>query len=438
MGQGADVAEGELMESTERGGSPRAVMERTLSDPDRLAAVLRTELLDSAEEEVFDRMTRLAARLTGAPVSFISVLDEGRDYYKSCFGFEEPLASGRELTGRTFCHYAAVSDQPLIIPDTRADEVYRGVPTVETLGIAAYLGIPLKTSDGQVIGSFCAVDFEPREWSADDVEILVELAGSALREVELRAAMKEAGRLTESRARLVRGFSHDLKNPLGAASGHAELLEDGLLGDLTPRQRESVGRIRHLLATALELIDDVVELARAEAGEVQLQEEEVDLRGLASELMDEYRAQVEAAGLGLSAELPADLLVVRSDPRRIRQIMGNLVANAIKYNREGGRVALRLEPRTRSVGAGAATAWVAVDVEDTGVGIPPEQHHLLFREFTRLAPETTDGSGLGLAISRRVARALGGEITFESAPGRGTTFTFWMPIRGPAAESSFP
>lgn len=422
------MAEADVIEREETSTPTRAEIERTLSDPERLASVLRTELLDSAPEEAFDRMTRLAARLTGAPVSFISVVDEGRDFYKSCFGFGEPLSSEREVTGHTFCHYAVVSDEPLVIPDTRAEEEYSQVPTVESMGVAAYLGIPLKTRDGQVIGSFCAVDFEPREWTAEHVEILSELAESALREVELRAAVREAERLTEGRARLVRGFSHDLKNPLGAASGHAELLEEGIFGELNPRQRESVGGIRRLLASALDLIDDVVELARAEAGDIQLQVEEVDLRGLTSELIDEYRAQVEAAGLGLTAELAPEFPVVRTDPRRIRQVLGNLVANAIKYNRQGGRVGIRLEPRPRAVGSRGAPGWVAVDVEDTGAGIPPEQHPLLFREFTRLSPEVADGAGLGLAISQRVARALGGEITFVSAPGQGTTFTFWMPV----------
>src|SRR5687768_16872638 len=114
-----------------------------IHDPKRLAVLRETGLLDSPTEEAFDRLTRLAAKLTAAPVTFISLVDEGRDFYKACFGFPEPLASERELTGTTFCHYALVSQGPLVIEDTLAHPIYREVPTVQTLGVRAYLGIPL-------------------------------------------------------------------------------------------------------------------------------------------------------------------------------------------------------------------------------------------------------------------------------------------------------
>jgi PAS domain S-box-containing protein len=160
----------------------------SLHDSRRLDAVRGTGLLDSVPEDAFDRLTRLAAKLTGAPVTFISLVDDGRDFYKSCFGFPEPLASERQLTGTTFCHYAIVSDGPLVIPNTLEHPVYREVPTVQTLGVQAYLGIPLITSEGHALGSFCAIDFKPRDWSPLDIEVLQELATSTLREIELRAA----------------------------------------------------------------------------------------------------------------------------------------------------------------------------------------------------------------------------------------------------------
>lgn len=160
-------------------------------DPSRLAAVRATGLVDSAEEEAFDRLTRLAAKLSGAPVTFISLVDEGRDFYKSCFGFPEPLASERQLTGTTFCHYALVSHGPLVIEDTLAHPIYRNVPTVQSLGVRAYLGIPL-ILNGVAIGSFCAIAFEPRTWSPLQIEVMEELAASTMREIELRAAIETA------------------------------------------------------------------------------------------------------------------------------------------------------------------------------------------------------------------------------------------------------
>ncbi|HET9013465.1 MAG TPA: GAF domain-containing protein, partial [Gemmatimonadaceae bacterium] len=123
---------------------PRDVgLQATRVDPARIAAVRATGLLDSDVEEVFDRLTRLAVRLVGVPAAFISLVDADRDFYKSACGFGEPLASVRELTGPTFCHYTVQRTEPLVIPDTAADPVYRDVPTVRTLGVAAYVGVPL-------------------------------------------------------------------------------------------------------------------------------------------------------------------------------------------------------------------------------------------------------------------------------------------------------
>lgn len=167
----------------------RQDLSSTVGDTTRLEAVRATGLLDSPAEEEFDRLTRLAAKLTGAPVTFISLVDENRDFYKACFGFPEPLASSRELTGTTFCHYALVSNGPLVINDTHANPIYRRVPTVESLGVRAYLGVPLVTAAGHAIGSFCAIDFSPREWTPLDVEVMQELAASTLREIELRTAL---------------------------------------------------------------------------------------------------------------------------------------------------------------------------------------------------------------------------------------------------------
>jgi hypothetical protein len=136
-----------------------------VQDPERVAALRRTGLLGSDAEEAFDRMTRLAVKLLRVPAAFISLVDHDRDFYMSAHGFGEPLATSRELTGRTFCHYAIGSDQPLVINDARADPVYSAVPTVESLGVAAYVGVPIPGPEGHILGSFCAIDHSPRHWT---------------------------------------------------------------------------------------------------------------------------------------------------------------------------------------------------------------------------------------------------------------------------------
>jgi GAF domain-containing protein len=165
-----------------------ALIQARIESPRRLAAVASTGLLDTPPEPSLDRLTREAAQRLLVPAAFVSLVDRERDFYKSHFGFGEPLNSVRQLEGRTFCHYAIASVQPLVIDDTTRDPEYRDVPTVTTLGVRAYLGVPLVLDGGEIIGSFCAIDFEPRRWRQHDVQVMTDLAASTLREIKSRIA----------------------------------------------------------------------------------------------------------------------------------------------------------------------------------------------------------------------------------------------------------
>ncbi len=161
---------------------------RAQSSPRRLAAVAATGLLDSPTLGGFDRLTRIGTQLLQAPTTFISLVDEHRDFYLSHCGFGEPLASARELAGQTFCHFTIEGETPLAIPDTKSHPVYRKVPTVESLGVAAYLGVPLVLVSGEVIGAFCAVDSVPREWTEPQIRNAEDIASLVVTEIELRRA----------------------------------------------------------------------------------------------------------------------------------------------------------------------------------------------------------------------------------------------------------
>lgn len=179
---------------TARGTKPpsEAKVKSKIADPKRLNALRRIGILDTPPEESFDRLTRLGAKLTEAPATFVSLVDENRDFYKSTFGFGEPLATVRQLEGRTFCHYSIASDSPLVLDDVTQDSVFNEVPTVQALGVRAYVGIPLVTTDGHIIGSFCAIDFKPKHWTERDIDILSDLAHSTMREMELRSLIQES------------------------------------------------------------------------------------------------------------------------------------------------------------------------------------------------------------------------------------------------------
>ncbi len=172
--------------SAAAGGS--AFLVGALKDPKRLAALKATGLLDAPATAGFDRITRLGAAVLNVPATFISLVDDHRDFYLSHCGFGEPLASERQLTGQTFCHFTVQGERPLIIPDTRADPMYAKVPTVESLGVAAYLGVPLVLLSGEVIGAFCAIDFAPHAWTESQVLAATDLASLVVSEIELRQA----------------------------------------------------------------------------------------------------------------------------------------------------------------------------------------------------------------------------------------------------------
>lgn len=244
----------------------------------------------------------------------------------------------------------------------------------------------------------------------------------------------QAEQAMESRARLIRGISHDLRNPLGVADGNAQLLEMGVRGPLTSQQREILGRVRHGIGAAVEIVSDLLELSRAEAGELEVQTSPIDVAPILAAAADDHQFQAEEHGVVLECEVPLQLPRVATDAQRVRAILGNLVSNALKYTPAGGRVTVSAAVTEGSpCGSGR---WLALSVADTGPGIAPENRERIFDEFFRAhaTAAAARGLGLGLAISRRVARALGGDVTVESEVGSGSTFTLWLPADEAAAH----
>jgi PAS domain S-box-containing protein len=169
-----------------------------LADPGRLAALQRTNLLDTPAEAVFDRLARLAARMLDTPVAVMSLVDRDRVFFKACYGMPEPLASAREAPVlHSLCRYVLATGQPLVVRDVRWDRLASDNPFMAELGATAYLGIPLALSSGHVLGSFCVVDRRPRDWTRDEVASLTDLAALVMDEIELRGDL-EAHELTDA------------------------------------------------------------------------------------------------------------------------------------------------------------------------------------------------------------------------------------------------
>lgn len=231
----------------------------------------------------------------------------------------------------------------------------------------------------------------------------------------------ELEQLTKSRERLIRGLGHDLKNPISAADGYLQLLEHQAKAHLPPKRQLHIERARRALHRALDLLENLLDFARAEAGNLEIKFEEVHIGTIAEQVAEEYRAQAEANGLELGVHMPEEIPTIASDGRRIAQILGNLLSNAMKYTDEGS-VTVEVKVEEERVG---------VLVRDTGRGISPEDQARIFQEYFRASKEE-EGAGIGLAISRLLARILDGDLTVESTPGEGSTFTLWLPRKGGA------
>ncbi len=168
-------------------------------DDARLAALYDTMLLDSAPEEAFDRLTRLATMTVHAPVSLVSLVDKNRQFFKSCIGLNEPWSSARETPlSHSFCQYVVASREPLIINDARQHPWVKDNLAIRDLNVGAYAGIPIATRDGRILGSFCVIDTKPRQWTDEEIGILKDLAASVMTEIELRAAARSAYQLMEA------------------------------------------------------------------------------------------------------------------------------------------------------------------------------------------------------------------------------------------------
>ena len=254
-----------------------------------------------------------------------------------------------------------------------------------------------------------------------------------LRELErVHERRRDAEAASQAKSEFLSCLSHELRTPLNAVLGFAQLLAHDPATPLTAAQGQRVAMIRQAGEHLLAMIGDLLDLGAAESGRLPLQTTDFAPVDLALECVDLMRPQAVAARVHLAAPAGDGSLRVRADPRRLRQILLNLLGNAVKYNRPGGDVRLWL--------ALAAPGSVSLTVEDTGPGIAPEDLPRLFQPFTRLGRDQArvPGSGVGLALTRRLAQAMGGEVTVASVPGVGSRFTVTLPASGAGDAAGGP
>jgi len=294
--------------------------------------------------------------------------------------------------------------------------------------------VPVWTHDeiGQLTNSFnqMAAHLEKREKDLKDLNQTLEQRVEA-RTQELDRAMREAERANQIKSEFLATMSHELRTPLNSVMGYSQILLQRIAGDLNPLQHSNVERILASSKHLLNLINDILDLSKIESGRFEIFAEPFQLQEWVDGIAKEVKTLTDAKNLQfhieVGEEMPPQLI---GDSFRLRQITVNLLSNAIKFTDEGS-IWLRISK-------GNPADWI-IQVEDTGIGIPPHAQEYVFDEFRQADSSSTrkyGGTGLGLAIANRLVKLMGGKIILKSEIGKGSSFTLTLPLRTELAPTT--
>ncbi len=266
--------------------------------------------------------------------------------------------------------------------------------------------LPVQAADGVVIGA---------------AALIQDVTERVAREQELRFAMETAQSANKVKSEFLAAMSHELRTPIGAMSAYADLLADGIFGKVSPTQREPLGRIKSVGQHLLGIVEQILTFARIEAGRETAQATDADAVRITREAIFAVEPLVAKKCLALNTVFSADEIPMRTDPVKLRQILINLLGNAVKFTQQGG---ITIEVRTPT------SDTVSFAIRDTGPGIAPTDLARIFDPFIQASASHSrshEGTGLGLSVSRELTRLLGGDLVVSSELGVGSVFTVTLP-----------
>ena len=425
----------------------------------RLAELSRlvSESLDAERVQQF--VTQAAADLLGADLTRLFLVDPSGD----TVSLASVVATGSGASAEdswlptphlpihgTILGRAVLTRTRQFTRDLQTDPLARYKNWVRQHGYHSQMIVPLVVGT-RAIGTLDVTYRSIREPGRDDIELLESLAAQAASAIQNAQLYDQAIESSRLKSEFVANMSHEIRTPMNGVIGMAGLLLDS---DLDPEQRDFAETIRSSAEALLTIVNDILDFSKVEAGRLELEIVDCDMRQLVEDVADLLAESAHRKGLELvtllEPEVPA---ILRGDPGRLRQVLTNLIGNAVKFT-DAGEVMLRVSVAPSSGDtpgvAGPRPAelstpeWTSVrfEVRDTGIGIPEEARSRLFQAFSQADGSTTrryGGTGLGLTISRQLVELMGGRIGVESAPGRGSTFWFTVPLeRSEAMPASMP
>jgi PAS domain S-box-containing protein len=353
--------------------------------------------------------------LDNAPCGFVSFSDDG-----TMVGVNRTLA---DMLGYTRAELEGWHLQKILPPGARVFYNTHVFPILKMHGVAEEIYIALRTKEGRDLPMLMNGVRRERGGAPLNDCVFVRMLQRHEYEDQLLQARRLAEQEGEAKSKFLSMMSHDLRTPLTAIYGHADLLATGFHGDLSEAQRSSAETIKEAARDVGRLIDDILSFAQLASGKVAVRPQPVPLIGAVERAAALIRFRIEQAGLSFRVDGCADDVTATADPDRLQQVLLNLLTNAIKFTPPGGEVTVSCERRDDRA---------LIRVRDSGIGIPPDHLERIFDPFVQLAggealDPTQRGVGLGLAISRDLAHAMGGDLRAESTPGQGSLFTIDLP-----------
>jgi signal transduction histidine kinase/DNA-binding response OmpR family regulator len=390
-------------------------------------------------DEVLDRIVTHAVQLSGTDGGSMLELSDNRFQVRTAYGTSpdllERLRETRIEVDGTLVGRAATEGRPLKIADLRDAPMDAHLQVLRDAGWRSMIVVPM-LREGRIVGALVVRRKTPGGFAEETCELLQTFASQSamailnarlFRELERKSAELEA--VSRHKSEFLASMSHELRTPLNAVIGFSEVLLERMFGDLNERQEEYLRDIwdsgRHLL----DLLNDILDLSKVEAGRMHLERSTFSVSDVLESCLSQVRPRAVQRGVSLQLEVARDVGLIDADELRFKQVVLNLLSNAVKFTPTGGAVMVRVTTD------GAA---LAVSVTDTGIGIAAEDRERIFESFQqgRRGPAQPEGTGLGLTLSKRIVELFGGEMWLDSEVAVGSTFGFRVPLGTHAAVTS--